>query len=89
MREGAACGSPTSFPLAAVGLTNSVFPHRAFEAVNYVVKMGPEDSEDQELRYRGAALIYNDTPRSLHPKNECSWQIYALRPWTMQTPALQ
>jgi hypothetical protein len=73
-------GFPTSYPLAGVGLTNWVLPQSPLEAVGYVARMGPEDHEDQELRSRGAALIYNATPRSLHPKNDRPWRIYSLQP---------
>jgi len=68
----------TSFQLAGASLTNFVFPASDLDAVDYVAKSGPEDTEDQTLRQRGAKLIYDATPVSLHPKVALHWRIYLL-----------
>jgi len=68
-----------SFMLAGAGLTNYVLPEGDPGSVDYVVKLGPGDSEDAALMAKGATLIYSGIPKSLYPNVAQSWRLYRMR----------
>lgn len=68
-----------SFMLAGSGLTNYVVPQGDPRSADYVVKVGPSDSDDSELISIGATLIYDATPPSLFAGITPSWRVYRVR----------